>query len=259
MGKLKRLDRRTWTRVILVLVLVVIPTAAAIGSHRFIDVPTNHVFHDDISWLADQGNTRGCNPPANTQFCPDDPVTRGQMAAFMKRFSDTVSAPGGGGPSTRISQSGVGNTLIPDDVWTTLATTQFTAPTSGGAIFVDGTASLAVEAVTDGGAIGLVVATVNQSCSSNASGPAVLWSTASLTGLDSVAVSGVMGASGGTQTVRLCAIGLHTASGERTDALGTISAIWFPSSQVALQDGTPDWPSVEETVAKLRERSEALR
>src|SRR5690606_41915198 len=108
-------------------------------------------------------------------------------------------------------------------------------------------------------AIGLVVGTVNQACRATGSGPAVLWSAARLAGLDSVAVSGVMGASGGPQTVRVCAIGLHAASGERTDALGTIAAIWFPSSQVALQDGTPDWPSVEETVAKLRERSEALR
>jgi hypothetical protein len=38
-----------------------------------------------IAWLADQGITNGCNPPANTMFCPDDPVTRGQMAAFLVR------------------------------------------------------------------------------------------------------------------------------------------------------------------------------
>lgn len=43
------------------------------------------VFDSDIAWLADQGITKGCNPPANTQFCPDDPVTRGQMAAFLNR------------------------------------------------------------------------------------------------------------------------------------------------------------------------------
>jgi hypothetical protein len=43
------------------------------------------VFEDDIEWLAATGVTRGCNPPTNDQFCPDDPVTREQMAAFLFR------------------------------------------------------------------------------------------------------------------------------------------------------------------------------
>lgn len=42
-------------------------------------------FEEDITWLASVGITRGCNPPDNTLFCPDDPVTRGQMAAFLHR------------------------------------------------------------------------------------------------------------------------------------------------------------------------------
>ncbi len=46
------------------------------------------VFEDDIIWLADRGITQGCNPPANDLFCPDDPVTRGQMAAFLTRALD---------------------------------------------------------------------------------------------------------------------------------------------------------------------------
>jgi hypothetical protein len=44
------------------------------------------VFAQDIIWLADEGITRGCNPPDNDQFCPDRTVTRGQMAAFLVRF-----------------------------------------------------------------------------------------------------------------------------------------------------------------------------
>lgn len=43
-------------------------------------------FTGDIIWLADQGITKGCNPPGNDLFCPDAPVTRGQMAAFLTRF-----------------------------------------------------------------------------------------------------------------------------------------------------------------------------
>ncbi len=52
---------------------------------RFDDVPTEHIFFADIGWLGDAGITRGCNPPANTMFCPDHLVTRGQMAAFLVR------------------------------------------------------------------------------------------------------------------------------------------------------------------------------
>jgi len=43
------------------------------------------VFEVDIEWLAAAGITKGCNPPTNDLFCPDDSVTRGQMAAFLVR------------------------------------------------------------------------------------------------------------------------------------------------------------------------------
>jgi hypothetical protein len=42
-------------------------------------------FETEIESLASAGVTRGCNPPANDRYCPDDPVTRGQMAAFLVR------------------------------------------------------------------------------------------------------------------------------------------------------------------------------
>lgn len=54
------------------------------GTGRFSDT-TGSVFADDIAALATAGITKGCNPPSNTRFCPDDPVTRGQMAAFLAR------------------------------------------------------------------------------------------------------------------------------------------------------------------------------
>ncbi len=43
------------------------------------------VFEGDIDRLGTAGVTRGCNPPANTRFCPGSNVTRGQMAAFLHR------------------------------------------------------------------------------------------------------------------------------------------------------------------------------
>jgi hypothetical protein len=47
------------------------------------------VFEADIDRLATAGVTRGCNPPVNDNYCPDDNVTRAQMAAFLHRaFGD---------------------------------------------------------------------------------------------------------------------------------------------------------------------------
>lgn len=43
------------------------------------------VHESDIDRLAVAGIARGCNPPDNTEYCPDDPVTRGEMAAFLVR------------------------------------------------------------------------------------------------------------------------------------------------------------------------------
>jgi cell migration-inducing and hyaluronan-binding protein len=61
------------------------PSAGALAAPRFDDVAETHTFADDIAWLADAGITKGCNPPANDRFCPDNNVTRGQMAAFLVR------------------------------------------------------------------------------------------------------------------------------------------------------------------------------
>ena len=50
----------------------------------FID-DDNSIFEASIEWMAAKGITRGCNPPENDRFCPDDFVSRGQMAAFFAR------------------------------------------------------------------------------------------------------------------------------------------------------------------------------
>lgn len=54
------------------------------GGDLFTDDDTS-IFENDIDRLATAGVTKGCNPPANTQFCPNDRVTREQMAAFLRR------------------------------------------------------------------------------------------------------------------------------------------------------------------------------
>ena len=43
-----------------------------------------HQFADEIIWLAEQGITRGCSQQP-LRYCPQDPVTRAQMATFLTR------------------------------------------------------------------------------------------------------------------------------------------------------------------------------
>ena len=53
-------------------------------TNTFID-DDGHIFENAIEWLAAERITLGCNPPANDKYCPDDFVTRGQMAVFLAR------------------------------------------------------------------------------------------------------------------------------------------------------------------------------
>jgi hypothetical protein len=67
---------------------------------RAAELPPGGTFLDDdfsahepaIEAIAAAGITKGCNPPLNNLFCPKDPVTRGQMAAFLVRALDLPAA-----------------------------------------------------------------------------------------------------------------------------------------------------------------------
>lgn len=68
------------------------PSYARIGTVAIYSTPSGRfqddeqsVFENAIEWLAETGITSGCNPPLNTEFCPNGRVTRGQMAAFLVR------------------------------------------------------------------------------------------------------------------------------------------------------------------------------
>jgi hypothetical protein len=58
---------------------------AVVRTSRAFTDTGGHTFSDDILWMSGMDITRGCNPPLNDLFCPDDPVTRAQMAAFLVR------------------------------------------------------------------------------------------------------------------------------------------------------------------------------
>ncbi len=80
---------RTSSKVLLIVAafaLFLVPVAA-IAAGGFTDVGDDNIYQADIQWLADAGVTKGCNPPANTEFCPESTVTRQQMAAFMHRLA----------------------------------------------------------------------------------------------------------------------------------------------------------------------------
>ncbi|MFP3915558.1 MAG: S-layer homology domain-containing protein, partial [Actinomycetota bacterium] len=69
-----------------------------LGTIFFYDT-VGHNFYADVAALASADITRGCDPPDNTLFCPDDHVTRAQMAAFLHRAL-TGSGGGEGGDIT---------------------------------------------------------------------------------------------------------------------------------------------------------------
>jgi hypothetical protein len=69
---------------------------------KVLDDIAGNTFAADIIWLADNGITKGCNPPTNDRFCPESNVTRGQMAAFLARALD-------------LTDDGGGNTFTDDD------------------------------------------------------------------------------------------------------------------------------------------------
>ncbi len=71
---------------------MMLPLGAYATNGPFTDVPDSHLFANDIAWMHENGITKGCNPPANTQFCPDDDISRGEVAAFFHRFSHWVTA-----------------------------------------------------------------------------------------------------------------------------------------------------------------------
>ncbi|MPZ51864.1 MAG: hypothetical protein GEU79_03885 [Acidimicrobiia bacterium] len=54
-------------------------------SDNFFTDDDDSIFHDDINAIAAVRITQGCNPPDNDQFCPDETVTRGEMASFLVR------------------------------------------------------------------------------------------------------------------------------------------------------------------------------
>jgi hypothetical protein len=84
-----------WVFVLLLITMVPpLPASATLqtaATAPFSDT-AGSVHETDIAIIAAAGITTGCNPPANDRFCPGEHVTRGQMAAFMKRSFGTPTS-----------------------------------------------------------------------------------------------------------------------------------------------------------------------
>jgi hypothetical protein len=199
---------------VLVLALLLIP-AAAVASHQFADVPNSNIFHGDISWMADKGITRGCNPPANTLFCPGSAVRREQMAAFMHRAQTNLG--------TRYGENFKQGVGLGDDKVRVLVTTNIAAPNDGGAITIKGMATIVPRFSSDQS--GLMWAEVNNGGRCNFSGlgtfPAV-WNTSPL-GIASAVTTGGGGVFAGSHRIDLCAVGFGTTSDVDTE----LEVIWI--------------------------------
>ncbi len=65
-----------------VIIGYVLQVSPAPGSNSFTDVPTSYWAFQYIEALKASGITQGCTP---STFCPEDPVTRAQMATFLAK------------------------------------------------------------------------------------------------------------------------------------------------------------------------------
>jgi hypothetical protein len=80
----------------------------ATGQNFFTD-DNGHIFEGAINRLRAAGITLGCNPPTNNRFCPDQRITRDQMATFLTRALNLTPNK----PPARCP------TLPADDIWNT--------------------------------------------------------------------------------------------------------------------------------------------
>ena len=64
---------------------------AATGNDHFND-DNGHILEDSINRIAEAGITTGCNPPANTRFCPNRVLTRAEMATLLTKAMELPAA-----------------------------------------------------------------------------------------------------------------------------------------------------------------------
>lgn len=257
--------RRLTTFAVAMAVLIATPLAV-VATDRFTDVPNNNPHHNDITWLADAGVTLGCNPPANTNYCPDQPVRRDQMASFLKRLAENqvvhaataieaetagdADALAGQGPEayqTVVAYTGQGFATTPPQNVTAgsvieLSSVSITAPAAG-TYLLQGMGTWQNADLTDSNIILWIERDTSTQCDSVFDGDALVGSVSehNLLGSAGLATATInpMGASpaggAGTATFYLCG---HVQAAAATLFERAISVQWHPNGALDLSADT---------------------
>jgi len=219
-------------------IVAIVPVTALAATSLFVDVPDSSTFVNDINWMKVNGVTKGCNPPANTMYCPEANVTRQQMAAFMHRLAvnKVVDA------KTAVNADKL-NGMDSTALKAVAASTSMTATVGGGgpAIVLGSVTGLDVPAAGGG-----ILATTTMSATAN-SGPqlgvlwieingsglcnatilpgAAVWETVS-TGFGSGTALASRAVPAGSHRIDVCHGGLGVAT---TNIVGKVLVEWVPT------------------------------
>ncbi len=60
------------------------------ASQDYFSDDNSSIFENNINKIAEAGITLGCNPPANTEYCPTRPITRAEMATLLSRAFESL-------------------------------------------------------------------------------------------------------------------------------------------------------------------------
>ena len=249
----------------LVLGLVVIPGIAFAG-HQFTDVPDSNIFHGDIAWLADNGVTKGCNPPANTEFCPGEAVRRETMAAFMHRLAvnqvvDAGTLQGftaaeltGSAAAGRTFATCGDRVVLTHAEVTEIGNLPITVPDKG-TISLTSQISLDVPIATDGSLVHLWQ-TLDATCESNAGATAQGYTDLANSAADIATFTTALPVGNGNHVVRTCATSFQLVHSETTNVVDShISVVWSPMGIEV--PGTSSSGHADQDVAKLASEVQA--
>ncbi len=216
-----RVRRMTLATVVALAALTAVPLAVY-AAHSFTDVPDTNEFHGSISWMKDNGVTVGCNPPANTEFCPDDNVTREQMSSFMRRYAQTIGSVGASVTDPADTTAVSGTTYVELSTITAV-------PKAEAGVVLNGHVTLSKETATEGS---YQVIIAKDTCTGTVLG-AASWTgsvnTEGTTEANTLALTASDVATG-EATYVLCAAETVDTSPDATAGLRGLTASWAPTS-----------------------------
>lgn len=216
-----RARRLTLAMVVALAALTAVPLAVY-AAHSFTDVPDTNEFHGSISWMKDNGVTVGCNPPANTEFCPDDNVTREQMSSFMRRYAQTIGSVGASVTDPADTTTVSGTTYVE-------LSTITAAPKAEAGVVLNGHVTLSKETATEGS---YQVIIAKDTCTGTVLGAAAWTGAVNTEGTNEANTLAVTASdvATGEATYVLCAAETVDTSPDATAGLRGLTASWAPTS-----------------------------